>query len=278
MDPLQPVGVHSLVHKVTRYNSMNTIDDVNRVLYLDEEICDTYQNLKDLFAVERVLIDHLSTIAIPGGKILDIGVGAGRTTRYLLQVSTDYVGIDYSSQMVALAKRNCPDVNILECDARDLSRFSDQEFGLVFVAFNGLDYVSHSDRLTALCEIVRVLKPAGIFVFSSHNRDYEHYNKLRVKYREMNPQRLWRLLIAAKNRLGHWRQNVHKKSYAIITDPAHNYQLLTYYISSGDQKEQLEAVGFSKDVTVFDLQGRIVTNAVPTAPECSWLYYLATKQ
>ena len=48
------------------------------------------------------------------------------------------------------------------------------DFDFLFGSNNVLDAVSHEDRLRALAEFRRVLRPGGMLVFSSHNRQYRH--------------------------------------------------------------------------------------------------------
>ena len=56
-------------------------------------------------------------------RILDLGVGAGRTTPYLLEISKNYIGIDFSPAMIAACQARYPTVEFAVGDARDLSRF-----------------------------------------------------------------------------------------------------------------------------------------------------------
>lgn len=62
----------------------------------------------------------------------------------------------------------------------------------------------------------------------------------------------------------------HAAAFAIINDDAHNYSLLTYYISPGSQIEQLNQHGFT-DVTTYDRWGEPATSSATSA----WMYYLA---
>src|SRR5690606_12109488 len=104
-----------------------------------------------------------------GKRILDIGVGGGRTTPYLLDVSRDYIGVDYAPKMIKKCRAQYPSVTFEVCDARDLSHFGPASFDLIFFSFNGIDYVDHADRIKILCEVRRVLTDQGAFVFSAHN-------------------------------------------------------------------------------------------------------------
>lgn len=102
-------------------------------------------------------------------KILDLGCGAGRTTRVLKDSGYDVIGVDISKELIDSAKNNHPDIDFRVGDASSLE-FTDDEFDLVFFSFNGLDYLfPKSQRLQAIASIGRVLKSGGLFVYSSHN-------------------------------------------------------------------------------------------------------------
>tara|TARA_Y100000310_G_C20626590_1_gene786273 strand:+ start:753 stop:1418 length:666 start_codon:yes stop_codon:yes gene_type:complete len=103
------------------------------------------------------------------GKILDLGCGGGRTTKYLSDAGYDVIGVDNAKKMVDKAKENSPNTHFEVGDACNL-HFKDNSFEVVFFSFNGLDYVYPlKNRIAALKEICRVLKRGGHFVYSSHN-------------------------------------------------------------------------------------------------------------
>lgn len=102
-------------------------------------------------------------------RILDIGIGSGRTTSWLRLLTSDYVGIDYTHAMVEQARRRHPDADIRDGDARDLSAFADASIDAVTFSFNGIDAVGHADRAQVLREIARVLRPGGIALYSTFN-------------------------------------------------------------------------------------------------------------
>ena len=64
--------------------------------------------------------------------------------------------------------------------------------------------------------------------------------------------------------------------YAIRNDNAHNYKLLTYYISKPNQVRQLQSSGF-EDVRLIDRTGAWTDAAAPDTTS-SWIYYLARKR
>ena len=42
------------------------------------------------------------------GRTLDIGVGGGRTTRIVLGESRNYIGIDYTAELIDICRENFP--------------------------------------------------------------------------------------------------------------------------------------------------------------------------
>jgi SAM-dependent methyltransferase len=114
-------------------------------------------------------VTELVAAEMSGKRILDLGVGAGRTVPLLRAISENYVGIDFSAPMVDVCREKHPDARVEVGDARDLSRFDDGSFDLVVFSWNGIDAVDHDDRTLVFDEVWRVLAPDGVFLFSTHN-------------------------------------------------------------------------------------------------------------
>jgi SAM-dependent methyltransferase len=142
-------------------------NDPNLSVYNAPQVVAYYGALEYLSPAERLLFDrHLH----PGDCILDLGVGGGRTTPYLSSIASRYVGADYAPEMIALCRRKFPDIAFVNADATKLLMFGNASLDAVVMAFNGFDYVlEEGPRRAALGEIRRILKPGGVFIFSSHN-------------------------------------------------------------------------------------------------------------
>jgi ubiquinone/menaquinone biosynthesis C-methylase UbiE len=142
-------------------------DGANLRIYNEPSVAAHYAALHHLTACERSLFD---TYLRSGMDILDIGVGGGRTTPYLSGVASHYVGLDYSEEMIRICRCKFPQLEFCVADAADLSAFDDDSFDALVIAFNGLDYVLPAERREqCLRECYRVLRPGGVFIFSSHN-------------------------------------------------------------------------------------------------------------
>lgn len=257
------------------------ITAMNRDLWSSRLAGFRYRNVSDLFPVERVIMDRLSG-EVRGKRILDIGVGTGRTTKALRELGRSYIGIDYSPQMLRRARERNPEADYRCADARDLSEFADSSFDLVWFSFNGIDYVAHEDRLRILAEIYRVTKNGGYFCFSAHNRDFGELalgesirwvrftaHPLKLAYR--CAMYVW----SAFNARGLRSLETRNDDYALINDSELNYGLLTYYISMPRQLEQLRTTGFGH-VEAFAVEGTKIPPGT-TYTDGYMIHYLCRK-
>ena len=252
-----------------------SLNIINKTTYSRADVVKYYQNTERLLKAEEVLFEKLSPI-IKNSKILDIGIGGGRTTKYLLPISRDYTGVDYVPQFAEETAKKYPDAKILCSDATNLKEFADETFDFVLFSYNGLDSISNEQRLMVINEVFRVLKKGGIFMFSSHNRDYQDFNKLPWQRKiEYDTKFLKFFLYCLYHLPKHYKMKKHEiytDDYAVVNDGDHRYSLLLYYISIDKQAKQLTEFGFS-DIEAFDMKG----NLVKTDTTSHWIYYLARK-
>jgi phosphatidylethanolamine/phosphatidyl-N-methylethanolamine N-methyltransferase len=97
-----------------------------------------------------------------GSKVLFVGVGTGADLPFFLDKGYDITAIDYSADMLKVAKEKYPDttVTFLEMDAQRME-FPDESFDFI-VASLILSVVPDPEK--ALMEIVRVIKKDGNFL------------------------------------------------------------------------------------------------------------------
>lgn len=256
-------------------NRQSQIDSINRKTYAKGKVLDYYDGLNELFPAEKVLFEQLSS-KIENGKILDIGVGGGRTTEYLLPRAAEYTGLDYVPEFIERVKKKYQTGNFISGDARDLKAFSDEIFDFVLFSYNGIDAVSHDDRLRILNEIKRVLKKGGVLMFSSHNRDYRHFRKpywlTESKLKFPFVKNLLSYVFFLPRHLRMRNQEVFNDEYAIVNDHDHRFSLLVYYVNVDRQIKQLKDIGMS-DTKAYNAKG----DQVSADEDSFWIYYLATK-
>jgi ubiquinone/menaquinone biosynthesis C-methylase UbiE len=247
----------------------------NRKTYENRSVVNYYTMVDQLQKPELTILNFLRD-DLPAMKMLDVGVGGGRTTLHFGKLAGEYVGIDYSHNMIAACQKRFSDekhMSFQVADARSLANFADQSFDFVLFSFNGLDSVCQDDRLLALYQIRRVLKRGGVFAFSSHNLNSLRFSRFiefpdhPVKW----PLKILKFCMVVLMNLN--LKNVKKKDWGIINDGAHRFRLKTYYIKPTAQIRQLEESGF-RDIRQYSLKdGKELSASRLSEINEPWIYY-----
>ena len=106
-------------------------------------------------------------------KILDVGCGAGFLANPLSASGFNVTGVDLSEESLLVARRfdSTKKVEYMVADAYHLP-FPDQSFNVV----TAMDFLEHvDDPAKVVKEFSRVLKPGGLFVFHTFNRNLVAY-------------------------------------------------------------------------------------------------------
>jgi len=148
--------------------------------YNDITVVNTYTKAVDevgLWHSEKIIFEKYLA---PSMNILDLGCGAGRTTFNLFYMGyTEITGFDLADGMILECNKRAKNENLqikfIYGDARDMT-FNDSSFDACIFSFNGLMTIPmRQNRFKVFSEVSRILKPGGIFIFTTHNMNDEKH-------------------------------------------------------------------------------------------------------
>lgn len=246
-------------------------------VYTDGEVVDFYSRFEEQRPAELAWAEENRQL-LRDSHVLDIGVGAGRTTPLLEPTSKSYIGADYSAPLVEAARKRFPNVTFKVGDARSMPWVPAGSIDVVVFSFNGIDTMSRRDRDLVVAESARILRPGGWFLFSSHNQDARPHRRL-ARLERPRISRVWlkRSVRHVQARLRHQRmrrKEVFGDGWSIINDEAHEYRLMHFYVTKEFQERTLADAGF-ETVKVYKQDGLIWSG---TDTESLDLHYWCQKQ
>jgi ubiquinone/menaquinone biosynthesis C-methylase UbiE len=256
------------------------INDHNQKTYTSPSVVQHYAQLVALQPAEATVLKLLQA-QLGSMKMLDIGVGGGRTTQHFSEVVAEYTGIDYSINMIAACQKRfseASDTTLFQvCDARDMSQFKDNSFDFILFSFNGIDYISHAERLQVFNEVQRIGKLGGYFCFSSHNlTGFEQEFSFKQQFNFNLLKTYIDLVMSALLHVFNFPTTLKQlktSAYSILKDESHNFRLKTYYVRPQEQLNQLEP--HFRDVKVYSWKnGMEVSGDEADRHSDMWLYYL----
>lgn len=115
----------------------------------------------------------------PPGRLVDLGCGTGRLLRELAGQGYTGTGVDLSPEMLRVARERSAGLTLtwVEANLTDLSALPDGSFDQAACLFSTLGMIrGASQRLQALREANRILRPGGTFILHVHNRWWRLYD------------------------------------------------------------------------------------------------------
>ena len=110
---------------------------------------------------------------VGGGPVADVGCGPGYVTRYLHDAGVDAFGIDLSPEMIAIARRDYPDLRFQVGTMTDLDLADDSVAGIL--AFWSVIHVPDHAVPGVFEEFRRVLRPGGPVLVGFHVGDEKRH-------------------------------------------------------------------------------------------------------
>ena len=107
-------------------------------------------------------------------RVLDVPCGQGRHAHLLAEAGYDVDGLDYSSELLAVARKRGtgPRLRYTRGDMRKMPARWGRRFDAVLNLFTSFGFFSHpAEDARVVREFARVLKPGGVLVWHGGNRD-----------------------------------------------------------------------------------------------------------
>ena len=106
-------------------------------------------------------------------KILDLACGFGRHTNRLAALGHSMTGIDITPGFLEIARRDATQCNVEVLYQQGDMRFIsfENEYDCVMLLFTAFGYFSDEDNLKVMINAGKALKPGGLLIFDTPNRD-----------------------------------------------------------------------------------------------------------
>ena len=151
--------------------------------------------------LERAVLGVFAELVGGGGPVADLGCGPGRTTARLAALGLDVFGVDLSESMLAIARRENPELRFEQGSMLALDHADGSLAGLV--SWYSTIHMPPEDLPAVYAEFRRVLAPGGLlllaFQMGDEPRRHVHPwgHPVTLDFRRMRPERVTELLEAA---------------------------------------------------------------------------------
>jgi 2-polyprenyl-3-methyl-5-hydroxy-6-metoxy-1,4-benzoquinol methylase len=150
------------------------MDYTRKVISIFDKNAQVYQEkFMDVRLYQQSLDLFCSGIEKKGATVLELACGPGNITRYLLDKRPDFkiLATDLSSNMLELARVNCPEAEFSVMDCRDIAKLEERYDGIVcgFI----LPYLAKEETLKLIADCAERLQPGGMLYLSTMEDDYE---------------------------------------------------------------------------------------------------------
>jgi ubiquinone/menaquinone biosynthesis C-methylase UbiE len=161
-----------------------------------------YDKIAEEYQADRHGFDHVkeleefASLLPKNAKVLDVGCGAGvPVAKFLVDSGFEVVGVDFSENMLRLARKNMPQISFIRKDMTKLD-FADNSFdGLT--AFYSIIHVPREKHSLLFKSFNRILKPNGIMLACMGPDEWEateDYYGTKMFWSQYSPEKSLRLV------------------------------------------------------------------------------------
>ncbi len=132
----------------------------------------TYQAIAEQFSATRKFIwedfKPLMEYVAVSDKVLDAGCGNGRLFELLKEKKVEYTGLDLSDELIAIARRQYPEIKFIVGNILDLP-LDPENFNVIFCIATLHHLPTEKIRAQAIQQFYKVLRPDGQLIMLNWN-------------------------------------------------------------------------------------------------------------
>jgi ubiquinone/menaquinone biosynthesis C-methylase UbiE len=160
-----------------------------------DKIAQQYHDQRDEFDLRQEL-EEFADLLPRSARVLDVGCGSGvPVARFLTEHGFDVIGIDLSTKMVALARKNVPQARFVKKDMTELDFEQNSFDGLA--AFYSVIHVPREKHVELFGTFHKILKPNGVMLLSIGHSEWEgteKYHGEEMFWSHYGPERSQRMI------------------------------------------------------------------------------------
>lgn len=179
--------------KKGKFSNLGEKEEIVRKGY--DKIAKEYPAIRHTFD-NRMELGEFVSLLPKNAKVLDVGCGAGvPVAQFLVEHGFEVTGIDFSENMLKLARKNVPKAKFFLKDMTKLNMKTDSFDGLT--AFYSIIHVPREKHFSLFQSFHRILKPKGIMLICLGPDEWEatdNYYGTEMFWSQHSPRKSLRFL------------------------------------------------------------------------------------